>query len=110
MGIIAVAVLIGALSVYRGKAAADQLACQDNMRAIHSALQVYYIKNNRTYPANQAAFDQFVQSQSGAYFGGKEPRCPLDSAGMYHYRYSYNAATGVITITCPVPNSGHGPI
>jgi prepilin-type N-terminal cleavage/methylation domain-containing protein len=108
MALIAVAILIGAISVYRGKAAADQLTCQDNMRSIHSALEVYYIKNNRTYPANQAAFDQFLQTQSGAYFGGTEPRCPLDSAGTYHYRYSYNATTGVTTITCPVANSGHG--
>jgi prepilin-type N-terminal cleavage/methylation domain-containing protein len=112
--LVTVALLIGTLSVYRGKSAADQLTCQDNMHAIQSALQVYYLKNNRTYPADQAAFEAFLQSRT--YFGASsaasatadELRCPLDENHAYHYLYSRNPTTGVITITCPVPDSGHG--
>lgn len=111
----AVLMLIATLSVYRGKAAADELACQDNIRAIHSALQIYWTKNRdpvteeRTYPVDQTAFEQFLQDP--AYFP-EELHCPLDNDGAYHYQYSYDAAVNPgpegITITCPVPNSGHG--
>jgi type II secretory pathway pseudopilin PulG len=111
----AVLLLIATLSVYRGKAAADELACQDNMRAIHSALQIYWTKNRdpvtqeHTYPVDQAAFEQFLQDP--AYFP-EEPHCPLDDDGTYHYQYSYDAASDPgpesVTITCPVPHSGHG--
>jgi len=112
----AVLMLIATLSVYRGKAAADQLACEDNMRAIHSALEIYWTKHKDSvtgehiYPANQAAFEQFLQDR--AYFSDGEPRCPLDDDGEYHYQYSYDPVTNPgpegITITCPVPASGHG--
>jgi len=105
----AVLIMIGALSVGRGKATADELACQDNMRAIHSALQIYWTRNSRTYPANQAAFEQFLADRS--YFP-QEPRCPLDDRAQYHYRYSYDPAANPgpegIVISCPVPNSRHG--
>jgi competence protein ComGC len=110
----AIFMLIATLSVYRGKAAADELACQDKMRAIHSALDIYWMKHKDSvsglhyYPANQAAFEQFVQDR--AYFD-QEPRCPLDETQSYHYQYSLDATiTGpeAITITCPVPDSGHG--
>lgn len=53
LALIGIAALIGSLSVYRGKVLSQQLACQDNMRAIQSALQIYWTKNNRTYPPNQ---------------------------------------------------------
>jgi prepilin-type N-terminal cleavage/methylation domain-containing protein len=112
----AVLMLIATLSVYRGKAAADELACQDNMRAIHSALEIYWTKHKDSvtgehiYPANQAAFEQFLQDR--AYFSDGEPRCPLDDDREYHYHYSYDPVTNPgpegITITCPVPDSGHG--
>jgi len=105
----AVVILIGALSVARGKMTADELACQDNMRAIHSALQIYWTKHARSYPANQAAFEQFLQDR--AYFT-EEPRCPLDESREYHYQYSYNPAVNPgpegIMISCPVPDSRHG--
>ena len=112
--LVAVALLIGTLSVYRGKSAAEQLTCQDNMRAIRSALDVYYVKNNRTLPADQAAFEAFLQSRT--YFStssttsavADELRCPLDENHAYHYQYSRNPTTDVIIITCPVPGSGHG--
>ncbi len=112
--LVAVTLLIAGLSVYRGKSAADQLTCQDHMRAIRSALEIYYVKNNRTYPADQAAFEAFLQDR--AYFGASsaasatadELRCPLDENRSYHYLYSRNLTTGTITITCPVPGSGHG--
>jgi type II secretory pathway pseudopilin PulG len=58
--LVGVMLLIGGLSIYRGKAASEQLSCQDNMRAIHSALQIYWEKNQRTYPVGQAAFEQFL--------------------------------------------------
>jgi prepilin-type N-terminal cleavage/methylation domain-containing protein len=109
--LVAVVVLIGALSVGRGKAAADELACQDNMRAVHSALQTYWTKNDRSYPADQTAFESWLDSP--VYFE-EEPSCPLDDDDVYHYFYSYNPATDPgpegITITCPVPESGHGSI
>ena len=73
--LVAVGILIATVSVYRGKAAADELACQDNMRAIHSGLEIYFAKNHRTYPADQAAFEAFLRDR--AYFT-EEPRCPLD--------------------------------
>jgi type II secretory pathway pseudopilin PulG len=111
----AVLLLIGTLSVYRGKATADELACQDNMQAIHSALNIYWTKNRdtvtqeHTYPVDQAAFEQFLQDP--AYFT-EELRCPVDDDGTYHYQYSYDAATNPgpegIAISCPVPYSGHG--
>jgi len=111
----AVLMLVATLSVYRGKAAADELACQDNMRAIHSALQIYWTKNRdpvsqeHVYPADQAAFEAFLQDPT--YFV-EEPRCPLDENGEHHYQYSYDPSTdpgpeGVV-ITCPVADSGHG--
>jgi type II secretory pathway pseudopilin PulG len=107
--LIAVVMGIAALSVYRGKAAASELACQDNMGAIHSALQIYWTKNGRTYPPDQAAFELFLCDRT--YFT-EEPRCPLDDAGNYHYQYSYNPAVDPgpegIVITCPVSHSGHG--
>ena len=107
--LVAAIILIGLLSVGRGKATADELACQDNMRAIHSALEIYWTKNNRTYPADQTAFEQLLQDP--AYFT-EEPRCPLDDNGAYHYTYTYDPATDPgpegITISCPVPGSGHG--
>jgi type II secretory pathway pseudopilin PulG len=108
--LIAVVVLIGALSLARGKEAADEMACQDNMRAIHSALQTYWSKNNRTYPADQNAFNAWLSNP--AYFT-EEPRCPLDYDAVYHYQYSYDPANPGpegITITCPVANSGHGSV
>jgi type II secretory pathway pseudopilin PulG len=114
----AVLFLIATLSVYRGKAAADQLTCEDNMQAMRSALEIYWTKHRdpvtqaHTYPADQAAFEAFLQekrgsSSEGVYFP-EEPLCPVDDEKQYHYQYSYNAATGVITIECPVPGSGHG--
>jgi len=107
--LVAVVILIGVLSVGRGKATADELACQDNMLAIHSALETYWTKNNRTYPAEQTAFEQLLQDR--AYFTG-EPRCPLDDNGAHHYTYTYDPATDPgpegIVISCPVPGSGHG--
>ncbi len=49
--------------------------------------------------------------QDPAYFT-EEPRCPLDDEDAYHYQYLYDAAANPgpegITITCPVPDSGHG--
>ncbi len=109
--LIAVVILIGAISLARGKAGGDQLGCQDNMRAIHSSLQTFYTKNGRTYPADQQAFEEWLSAP--AYFT-EEPRCPLDDEAAYHYLYSYDPATDPgpegITITCPVPGSGHGSI
>ncbi|UCC67372.1 MAG: type II secretion system protein [Armatimonadota bacterium] len=106
--LVAVVILIGVLSVGRGKATADELACQDNIEAIRSALEVYWTKNARTYPADQAAFEQFLQDR--AYFT-EEPRCPLDDSGAFHYIYTYDPATSPgpegITISCPVSGSGH---
>ena len=107
--LVGVVILIGTLSVGRGKATADELACEDNMRGIHSALQIYWTKNARTYPADQAAFEQFLADRT--YFS-EEPRCPLDESGEHHYLYSYDPAVDPgqegITITCPVPDSSHG--
>jgi prepilin-type N-terminal cleavage/methylation domain-containing protein len=106
----AVVVLIGTLSVYRGKVMSEELACQDNMRAIHSSLQIYWEKNGRTYPANQAAFEQFLRSRS--YFPDGELHCPQDAPRSLHYRYRYtptaNPVPGDVIITCPVAKSGHG--
>jgi len=111
----AVVLLIATLSVYRGKAAADELACQDNMRAVHSAIQIYWTKNRdsvtneHTYPVGQAAFELFIGDS--VYFP-EEPRCPLDDDNSLHYLYAYDAAANPgpegITITCPVVDSGHG--
>jgi len=109
--LVSVVILIALFSVGRGKATADELACQDNMRAIHSALEIYWTKNDRTYPADQAAFEQFLQDP--AYFT-EEPRCPLDEDRATHYLYTYDPATDSgpegITLTCPMPGSGHGSI
>jgi len=111
----AVVLLIATLSIYRGKAAADELACQDNMRAIHSALQIYWTKNRdsvteeRIYPVDQAAFEQFLGDPA---YWPEEPRCPLDDENSHHYLYAYDAVANPgpegITITCPVADSGHG--
>ena len=113
--LVGVLLLVATLSVYHGKAAADELACQDNMRAIHSALQIYWTKHRdpvsqeHTYPADQAAFELFLQDRS--YFP-QEPRCPSDEEQAYRYQYTYDPTSDPgpegITITCPVPNSGHG--
>jgi len=107
---VAVTLLIGTLSVYRGKSMSDQLACQDSMRALHSALQIYWEKNGRTYPANQAAFTQFLGTP--AYFPDGELRCPQDANRSLHYKYTYtvtaNPVPGNVVITCPVTGSGHG--
>ena len=109
--LVAVVILIALLSVGRGKATADELACQDNMRAIHSAIEIYWTKNDRTYPADQAAFEQFLQDP--AYFT-QEPRCPLDEDWATHYLYTYDPAIDPgpegITLTCPESGSGHGSI
>ena len=109
--LVSVVILIALFSVGRGKATADELACQDNMRAIHSALEIYWTKNDRTYPADQAAFEQFLRDP--AYFT-EEPRCPLDEDRATHYLYTYDPATDSgpegITLTCPMPGSGHGSI
>ena len=110
-------VLIGTLSVYRGKSAADQLACQDNMRAVHSALQIYWEKNrdangNHKYPANQTEFTAFLQSR--IYFLDGELHCPKDEDRVSHYQYGYtpvaNPVPGSVTITCPMTGAGHGSI
>jgi len=110
----AVIMLVATLSVYRGKAAADELACQDNMRAIHSALQIYWTKHRDSvtgehiYPVDQAAFEQFLRDP--AYFS-EEPRCPLDRDSALHYQYAQDAGDPGpegITITCPVADSDHG--
>jgi len=110
IGLAAVVVLIGSLSIYRGKAMSEELACQDDMRAIHSALQIYWAKNGRTYPADQAAFEEFLRSP--VYFPDGELHCPQDGDRTYHYQYhrvsSTNPVPGDITITCPTPGSGHG--
>ncbi len=109
----AVFMLIATLSVYRGKAAADELACQDKMRAIKSGLDIYWMKHKDSvtgqhyYPANQTEFLTFLQDP--AYFT-EEPRCPLDDEGSSHYQYSLDASNPGpegITITCPIPDSGH---
>lgn len=115
LALLAVTMLIGALAIGRAKAAADEMACQDNMRAIHSALHAYWAKNvdpvtdEHSYPADQAAFEAFLQDP--AYFT-EEPRCPLDEDGVHHYQYAYDPSVDPgpegITITCPVPDSGHG--
>lgn len=105
--LLAAVLLVASLSVYRGKAAADELACADHMRAIHSALEIYWAKHYRAYPADQAAFEQFLQDP--VYFP-EVPRCPLDTAGDLYYHYAYDPAAGPegIVITCPVAGSGHG--
>ena len=107
--LVGVVILIGVLSRGRGKATGDELACRDNMRAIHSALQIYWTKNGRTYPADQAAFEQFLADPT--YFP-EEPRCPSDESGESHYLYHYDPAVEPgpegITISCPVPDSSHG--
>jgi type II secretory pathway pseudopilin PulG len=113
--LLGVVMLVAALSIGRAKASADEMACKDNMSAIHSALQVYWAKNadpvthERSYPATQAEFETFLQTR--AYFT-EEPRCPLDEGASYHYLYSYDPAVDPgpegITITCPVPDSDHG--
>lgn len=101
--------LIGLLSVYRGRQAAKMLACQDNMEAIHAALEIYWTKNNRMYPPDQTAFEQFLQDR--VYFP-EELRCPLDEDGTYHYSYSYDPSANPgpegVTLSCPVPGSEHG--
>jgi type II secretory pathway pseudopilin PulG len=101
--------LVGLLSVYRGRQTAKALACQDNMEAIHAALEIYWTKNDRTYPADQAAFEQFLQDR--VYFP-EELRCPLDDDGTHPYSYSYDPVTNPgpegVTISCSVPGSGHG--
>jgi type II secretory pathway pseudopilin PulG len=106
--LVAVVILIGTLSVYRGKSAADELACEDQMSAIHSALEIYWVNQGRTYPADQAAFELFLQDRT--YFS-QEPRCPLDHEQSYHYLYDYDPAINPgpegITITCPITDSGH---
>ena len=106
----AVVLLIGSLSVYRGQRMSEQLACQDNMRAIHSSLQIYWEKNARTYPPTQAAFEQFLASP--VYFADGERHCPQDAARALHYTYAYtpkiNPVPGDIVLTCPVQGSGHG--
>ncbi len=108
--LVAVVLLIGGLSVYRGQRMSEQLTCQDNMRAIHSALQIYWEKNARTYPPTQAAFDQFLAGP--AYFPDGEPRCPQDTARALHYTYAYTPhpypVPGDVVLTCPVQWSGHG--
>ncbi|MFB3880474.1 MAG: hypothetical protein ACE149_04380 [Armatimonadota bacterium] len=118
----AVVVLIGSLSVYRGREMSSQLACKDNMRAIHSALQIYWEKNRnqltgeRTYPVDQAKFEEFLADP--AYFPDGELRCPNDDDNSFHYTYTWTrpATTvpgrtplpGEVVITCPVAGSGHG--
>ena len=110
MILVAVVLLIGSLSVYRGQNMSEQLACQDNMRAIHSALQIYWEKNSRTYPPNQSAFNQFLASPT--YFVEGELHCPQDADKSRHYTYTYtpnaNPVPGDVKITCPVAGSGHG--
>jgi type II secretory pathway pseudopilin PulG len=116
MVLVAVVVVIGGLSVYRGQRTSEQLACQANMRAIHSALQIYWEKNRdpvtneHTYPKTQDAFDQFLASP--AYFVDGELHCPQDTDRSRHYTYQYTPHTppvpGDVVITCPVPDSGHG--
>ncbi len=110
----AVFMFIATLSIYRSKATADELACQDKMRAIKSGLDIYWMKHKDSvtgqhyYPADQTAFEQFLQDK--VYFS-EEPRCPSDDAESYHYQYSLNPSNPGpegVTITCPVPNSGHG--
>ncbi len=106
----AVLVLIGSLSVYRGREMSEQLTCQDNMDGIHSMLQVYWEKNGRTYPADQAAFEQFLQNRT--YFPEGEPHCPKDADETEHYQYAYTPTAdpvpGDVVITCPIAGSGHG--
>jgi prepilin-type N-terminal cleavage/methylation domain-containing protein len=106
----AIVLLIGSLSVYRGKVMAEQLACQDNMRAIHSGLQIYWEKNGRTYPPNQAAFEQFLKSAT--YFPNGELHCPQDANRSLHYSCSYTVkpspVPGDVVLSCPVTGSGHG--
>jgi type II secretory pathway pseudopilin PulG len=110
MALLGIAALIGILSVYRGKALSEGLACQDSMHAIHSALQIYWTKNGRTYPADQTAFEEFLASP--VYFNNGEPRCPADADRSRHYQYRYtpnpNPVPSDIVITCPVAGSGHG--
>ena len=101
--------VIGLLSVHRGRQTAKTLACQDNMEAIHAALEIYWTKNDRMYPPDQTAFEQFLQDRM--YFA-EELRCPLDEDGSYHYSYSYDPSANPgpegVTLSCPVPGSGHG--
>ena len=81
----AVVLLIATLSIYRGKEAADELACQDNMRAIHSAVEIYWTKNRDSvtnehiYPVDQAAFELFIGDRGsvGLYLAGSFYRCHL---------------------------------
>jgi len=106
----AIVLLIGSLSVYRGKVMSEQLACQDNMRAIHSALQIYWEKNSRTYPPSQAVFEQFLHSST--YFPDGELHCPQDANRSVHYKYGYtvrsNPVPGDVVLSCQVTGSGHG--
>jgi len=104
------ALVVGALSVHRGRVASEQLACQDQMRAIRSALEIYWAREGRSYPADQAQFERFLQDR--AYFL-QEPRCPGDEQQSRHYRYTRRASDPGpegITITCPAPGSGHGSV
>jgi len=109
IALVAVLLLIGLLSVHRGRQAAKKLACQDNMEAIHAALEIYWTKNDRTYPADQTVFEQFLEDR--VYFP-EELRCPLDDDGTHPYGYSYHPLTNPgpegVTISCSMPASEHG--
>jgi type II secretory pathway pseudopilin PulG len=112
IALIAVVLLIGAVSVYAGRRAAELRTCQDQMHAIQAELQNYYARNSRQYPADQTAFNQFLQNRT--YFSSGEPHCPWDEAKATHYTYQYNPAVNSsaegIKILCPVPKSGHGSV
>ena len=112
IALVAVVLLIGAVSVYAGKRAAELRQCQDQMHALQAELQNYYAQHSHQYPADQTAFNQFLQDRT--YFPSGEPHCPWDAAKATHYTYQYNPAVNSsaegIKILCPVPKSDHGSV
>jgi type II secretion system protein G len=107
-----IAILAGILipNFVNARAQAQSAACESNLRAIATALELYYA-DNQVYPtASGAAVQPSLLSANGVAYLNNTPKDPAAQSGGATYALTTTQATGgspaSYTIVCPGVHAG----
>jgi type II secretion system protein G len=107
-----IAILAGILipNFVNARAQAQSAACESNLRAIATALELYYA-DNQVYPtAGGAAVQPSLLSANGVAYLNNTPKDPAAQSGAATYSLTTTQATGgspaTYTIVCPGVHAG----